>query len=172
MRAIVSGFAILLTACVASAPAVDMPLSEEPGLCPRLAAFGESVPPGEQRSVTLSGEGLLGTQTCERGDAAFNPGGAALCRWWVANSFREFFGENFRVVADCLTSEEQIASPDELRYEAVEPGHLHSGHLALQSVTSIDRDLAVDVTFNAPETADGGEPVNGLRITFIRVAKK
>jgi hypothetical protein len=172
MRAIASGLAILLTACAANVPAVGILMSEEPGLCPRLTSFAKSVPPGEERSVTLTGEGLLGTQTCERGDAAFNPGGVALCEWWVTNSFREFFGENFRDVADCLTNGQKISSPDELRYEAAEPGHLHSGHLALKSVGNIDRDLAVNVAFNAPETTDGGEPVDGLKITFRRVTRR
>jgi hypothetical protein len=169
MRAIVSGLAVLLTACAVEAPAA--PLSESSDLCPRLTAFGRSVPPGEARSVTLSGEGLLGTQTCERGDAASNPGGAALCEWWVVNSAREFFGANFRNVVDCLLMGRNVVPPDEFQYSP-QSGYLLSGRLALMSVPSIRKGMAAEVTFNAPAGADGDVPVQGLRITFRNNAKR
>jgi hypothetical protein len=172
MRAIVSCLALLLTACAADAPVSGMALSENDDLCPRLAAFGRSVPSGQTRSVTLSGEGLLGTQTCERGDAAFNPGGAALCKWWVVNSAREFFGENFRSVVDCLLESRKLVPPDELEYDDSQAGYVHSGHLALMSVASIDKNLAAEVTFNAPEGGRGGAPVHGLRVTFRNHARR
>ncbi len=160
---------MLLAACTIDAPAAS--LSEDSGLCPRLVAFGRSVPPGEARSVTLSGEGLLGTQTCERGDAIVNPGGATLCKWWVVNSSREFFGQNFRSVVDCLLMGRTVIPPDELQYSP-QSGYLQSGRLALMSVPDIDEGLAVEVTFNPPSDADGGAPMRGLRITFRNTAKR
>lgn len=170
MRAIIlSCLAVLLTACAVDAPGAH--LTDSSGLCPRLAAFGRSVPSGEARSVMLVGEGLWGTQTCERGDPAVNPGGAALCKWWVVNSYREFFGENFREVAGCLLMGRKVVPPDEFQYSP-QSGYLHSGRLALVSVPSIDKGLAVEVTFNAPGGKDGGVPVRGLRITFSKNVKR
>ena len=170
MRLGSSGLVVMLATCAANAPPADTVLSEKAGLCPRLAAFGLSVPLGEARSVTLSGEGLLGTQTCERGDPAINPGGAALCRWWVVNSAREFFGENFRDVVDCLTIGTEIDSAGELRYRLSDSGSVLDGQLVLNSVRNIDKGLAVEVVFNAPVGSGTGEPVRGLRVTFRRAA--
>lgn len=169
MRVVVAGLALLLTASIADAQVASVDSSDD-SLCSRLAAFARSIPQGQARSVTLSGEGLLGTQTCERGDVDFNPGGAALCKWWVVHSFREFFGENFRGVAACLLKGQKVVPPDKIEYDEARRGYLHSGRLVLMSVASIDKDLAADVTFNAPD--GGGAPVEGLRVTFTNHAKR
>jgi hypothetical protein len=167
VRVIVLALAMLLTACAADAPVAH--LDDSAGLCARLAAFGRSVPQGQARSVTLSGEGLLGTQTCERGVVTANPGGATLCGWWVVNSSREFFGQNFLQIVDCLLAGRKVVQPDVLQYSP-QSIYVHSGYLALMSVPNIDENLAVEVTYNAPERVGAGVVVQGLRVTFTKNA--
>lgn len=169
MRVIVSALAMLQTACAANAPVGH--LDETAGLCTRLAAFGRSVPDGQARSVTLSGQGLLGTQSCERGDVTVNPGGATLCGWWVVNSSREFFGRNFLQTVDCLLAERKVVQPDVLQYSP-QSGYVHTGRLSLKSVPYIDEKLAVDVTYNTSEREGAGVVVQGLKITFRKNARR
>lgn len=92
-----------------------------------------------------------------------------LCGWWAVNSAREFFGDNFREVADCLTNGRTVAS-DAYSDSRSEAGYLFDGELRLRSVTVLDKNLAAHVLFSPSRDLDAHTSETKLTVTFSRAA--
>jgi hypothetical protein len=161
LRVVSVALALLLSACATDVPTASSAIPADAGLCPRLDAFARSVPPGEYRSVSLSGEGLIGTQTCTHGGAESNPGGKFLCEWWASNSAREFFGTNYNQVVRCLVADEISIS---------QSAYISEQEFHLASIPHIDSRIAAEIVLDPPKEMESRTGGRVLIVTFRRSA--